>query len=83
MSKALGSSMGISSCGLRLPSVDHVQREEEEGGSVEGSSLSGIGGYGGLTGLMGRVLGASGGGTSSAAAAASLSSKWEIEFTIP
>ncbi|KAL7484374.1 hypothetical protein ACHAW6_010009 [Cyclotella cf. meneghiniana] len=87
MSKSLGSSIGITSCGLRLPSVDHVQREEEEGGSAEGSSLSGTvasgggggGGYGGLTGLMGRVLGASGGGTSSAAAAASLSNDIEEE----
>eukprot|EP00804_Cyclotella_cryptica_P013955 CCRYP_002466-RB/>CCRYP_002466-RB protein AED:0.08 eAED:0.08 QI:298/1/1/1/1/1/11/357/1434 len=83
MSKSLGSSMGISSCGLRLPSVDHVQREEEEGGSAEGSSLSGTvasgGGYGGLTGLMGRVLGASGAGTGSVAAAASLSNDIEDE----
>lgn len=43
-SKALGSAIGISGCGLRLPSVEQV-----EGGES--------GGYGGLSGLMGRVLG--------------------------
>ena len=52
--------MGISGCGLRLPSVDNL-----EGG--EGN----VAGYGGLSGLMGRVLG----GATGTVASASLSSE--------
>lgn len=65
-SKALGSSLGISGCGLKLPSVEQVEGSGESAG------------YGGLSGLMGRVLG----GASTGAAGVSLSSKFMCLFAM-